>query len=199
MGAVGVIVVLVIAGILFFGFDVAYRATLDKNDWTIELLRAQIRMAKEHDEARKVAATMRRDASDLELNALALLAGPPMLLETFVRLTQRLSIGFQWDPLKKPIQWEAPGRPTDEEIGRNAALLVLWNRDYIGGVLPAGYGEYAAVASPESLAVKVVLDRLPHTLKAQAEEGQQLSLALPLLDQDPARLALELRHSSTLG
>lgn len=70
-------------------------------------------------------------------------------------------------------------RPTHEEIRRNAALLVLWDREYIGGILPAGYGGYTAVASNEAMAVKAVLDRLPQSIKAQIHGEQQLSLALP--------------------
>jgi hypothetical protein len=181
MGVLVVVVgvVVVTAGILLCVFESGYRAALDTKTRTIELLTEQIRMAKEHEEACKVAAMVRRDASDLELNAVALLAGPPMLLETFVHLTHRVSIGFPWDPLKRPIQWKAPGRQTHEEVRRNAALLVLWDREYIGGVLPAGYGDYTAVASNGAMAVKAVLDRLPQSIKAQVHGEQQLSLALP--------------------
>ncbi|MFQ5960292.1 MAG: hypothetical protein ACE5MG_02770 [Candidatus Methylomirabilales bacterium] len=177
MGLV-ILVVIVTAGILLCGFEYAYRASLDKRDWTIKLLTEQIRLAQGYDEARRTAATVRTDASDRELSALALLAGPLTLFETFIHLTHKVSVGFQWDPLKERIEWEPPGRPSPEEIMRNAALLVLWHRGYVGGVLPAGYGGYAAVASNEAMAVKAVLDRLPQS-KAQIHGEQQLSLALP--------------------
>ena len=178
MGLV-ILVVIVTAGILLCCFEYAYRASLDKRDWTIKLLKEQIKLAQDYDEARKTAATARTDASDRELNALALLAGPLTLYETFVHLTQKVSIGFQCDPVHERIEWEPSGRPSPEEIMQNAALLVLWHQGYVGGVLPAGYGGYAAVASNEAMAVKAVLDRLPQSVKAQVHGEQQLSLALP--------------------
>lgn len=196
MGVVVFIGIVVIAGIIFCRCEWAYRAALDEKDWTIEFLRVQIEMAKEHDEAREVAATMRSDVSGLELKALALLAGPPTLVKTFVHLTERVSIGCHLDLLKNPVQWEAPRRPTHDEIQRNAALIVLWDRGYIGGVLPAGYGSYAAVASNEAMAVKAVVDRLPRTFKTQLQVEQQLSLALPAVDGGPGRLAFQLRYWS---
>lgn len=170
---VGVLVAIV--GILLVLFESAYRAESDKKDWTIALLREQIRISKEYDEALEVAARVPSDVSDLELKALALLAGPPRLLETFLYLTDHVSMGFQWDPLKEPIQWKEPGRPTHEEIKRNAALLVLWDRDYIGDVLPAGYGGYSIVATNEAMAVRAACDRLPETLKAKVREEQPRS------------------------
>jgi hypothetical protein len=173
-------VAIVTGGILLCVFESTYRAALDKKTWTIELLREQIRLAQEYDEARKVVATARSDASDRELNALALHAGPLTLLETFVYLTHKLSVGFQWDPLTERFEWEPTERPSHEDIRRNAALLVLWHKGYVGGVLPAGYGGYAAVASNEAMAVKTVLDRLPQRVKTQMHGEQQLSLGLPL-------------------
>jgi hypothetical protein len=172
-------VAVVTGGILLCVFELAYRAALNKKSWTIALLREQIGLAQAYDEARKVVVTARSDASDRELNALALHAGPLALLETFVTLTHKLSVGFQWDPLTDRIEWEPPGRPSHEEIRRNAALLVLWHKGYVGGVLPAGYGGYAAVASNEAMTVKAVLDRLPQIVKVQVHGEQQLSLALP--------------------
>lgn len=116
---------MVIVGALSVFLESRYRAASDKKDWTIAVLREQIRMAKEHDAARKVAATEWSKASDLELNALALRAGPPRLLEMFLFLTDHVSIAFQWDPSRELPQWKERRRPTPEEIQRNAAILVL--------------------------------------------------------------------------
>ncbi len=175
----------VIGGILLIVFESAYRGALQKKEWTIALLREQIRMTKEHDEAREVAARIGNDPADLELNALALLAGPPGLFETFLHLTDHVSIGFQWDPLKEPIHWEGSGRPTHEEIKRNAALLVLRDGDYTGDVLPAGFGGYAVVASNKAMAVRAVCNRIPETLKAKVREEQPRSQMLTLPFPDP--------------
>ncbi len=90
-------VVLVVGGLSVF-LESRYRAASDKKDWTIAVFREQIRMAKEHDAAREVAATARSKASDLELNGLVLRTGPPRPLEMFLYLTDHVSIAFQWDP-----------------------------------------------------------------------------------------------------
>ena len=170
---VGLLVVIVGAFLVFF--ESAYRTVSDKKDWTIALLREQIRIAKAHDEARKAAVLVRSDASDLELKALALATGPPRLLETFLYLTDHVSIGFQWDPSTEPIQWKASVRPTPEEIRRNAAILVLWDRYYISSVFPGGFGGYSILASNEAMAVRAIYNRLPEPLKAKVSGEQHRS------------------------
>ena len=173
--ATGVLVV--ILGVLLVFFDSRYRTESDKKDWTIALLREQTKMAKEYDEARKGAARKRSNASDLELKALALLTGPPRLLEMFLYLTDHVSIAFEWDPSKEPPQWKAPGRPTHEEIRRNAAILVLWDREYISGVFPAGYDDYSMVASNGAMTIRAAYNRLPEPLKAKSSEVQHRPLS----------------------
>jgi len=157
--------VVVIAGLVVF-FESRYRAASDSKDWTIAVLREQIQMAKEYDDARKVAATAWSKASDLELNALAMRAGPLRLREMFLFLTDHVSIAFPWDPSMEPPQWKESRRPTPEEIQRNAAVLVLWDQEYISGVLPAGYDAYSLIASNGAMAIRTLYNRLLESLKA---------------------------------
>jgi hypothetical protein len=166
-------VLVVILGVLLIFFDSSVRTESDKKDWTIVLLREQTQMAKAFDEARKGAARMRSTASDSEIKALAFLAGPPQLLEMFIYLTDHVSIAFDWDPSREPPQWKAPGRPTPEDIKRNAAILVLWDREYISGVFPAGYDDYSMVASNGAMTVRATYDRLLEPPKAKSVDSQQ--------------------------
>ncbi len=69
-------------GIILVLFRSAYRRVLKRKDRTIGVLREQIRIAKELDEAHEVAARIQHDASAIELRALALAAGRPSLLES---------------------------------------------------------------------------------------------------------------------
>jgi hypothetical protein len=156
--------VVLVGGLVVF-FESRYRAASDKKDWIIAVLRAQIQMANEYDDARKVAATAWSKASDLELNALALRAGPPRLREMFLYLTDHVSIAFPWDPSMEPPQWKESRRPTLEEIQRNAAVLVLWDREYISGILPAGYDGYSMIASNGAMAIRAVYNRLLESLR----------------------------------
>jgi hypothetical protein len=167
---VGALVVVV--GLIAVFFESRYRAESDKKNWLIAVLREQIRMAKEYDETRKVATTAWSNASDLELNALTMLGGPPPLREMFLYLTDHVSIAFEWDPSTEPPQWKEPRRPTLADIRRNAAILVLWDRDYISGVLPAGDDGYSMVASNGAMAIRALYNRLPQSLKTEIPEEQ---------------------------
>lgn len=168
-------VLVVILGTLVVYFESKYRATLDKKEWTIAVLTEHLRMGKEYDDACTVAAGLRSSVPDLELKALALMAGPRKLLETFLYLTDHVSIAFPWDPSSEPPQWKEPARPTPDEIQRYAAILVLWDREYISGVLPAGYEGYSVVASNVAMAVRAVYNRLPEPLKAEVSQEQHRS------------------------
>jgi hypothetical protein len=163
---------LVLVAIVLSLFESRYRAIMEKKDRTSALLTEQIRMATEHDEAVKVAASVHGDAPEPQRQALALCAGSPRLLETFLRLTDRLGMGVQGDPLEEPIQWEGRGRPSYEDIETIAAVRVLQDIEYVGGVFPAGYGEYVIVATNEAMAVRAALDRLPESLKAKVRQEQ---------------------------
>ncbi len=168
-------VLLVIGGVLVTYFGSASRKVSEKKDWSTALRREEIRIAKELDEARSKAARVGRNASALEREALAFFAGPPDLLETFLYLTDHVSIGFEWDPLEDPIQWKPGDRLTRKEVTLVATLRVLRDKDYIGGVLPAGEGGYSIFASNEAIAVRSVWNRLPETLKAKVREEHHRS------------------------
>lgn len=170
-GGVGVSVI--ILAILLGVCESRYRAAAEERKGsTITLLGKQKNMATDHIEARKVAAKVQGGTSDLEREALALLVGPQRLLQTFLRLTDYANLRFQGDPLEEPIQWKIWGRPSDEQIGEIAVIRVLRDREYVSGVLPAGYGDYAVVASNEAMALRTAYDRLPETLKEKARREQ---------------------------
>lgn len=165
-------VLIVVVGVLLGICESKYRPSLEKKDRAIRVLSEQLKIAKEHEEARKLAAKVSSDASDAELKALALVAGRPILLETFLYLTNNVSIGFEWNPLKDPPQWDTEERPTHKEIERIAAVRVLRDRDYVSGAMDSGFGGYAIVASNEAMAVKSAHDRLPNPLKEKVREPQ---------------------------
>ncbi|MFQ5931462.1 MAG: hypothetical protein ACE5MM_03545 [Nitrospiraceae bacterium] len=172
-GESGLGVSLVVLAILLGVFESRSRsATEEKKGWTIALLREQAHTATGHIEARKVAAKVQGSTSDLEREALALLVGPRELLETFLHLTDHVNIRLQGDPLEDPVQWKGWGRPSDEQIEEIAVIRVLRDREYVSGVLPAGYGDYAVVASNEALALRTAFDRLPATLKNKVRKEQ---------------------------
>ena len=163
---------LLIAGVLIRIFESRYRAICAKKDGTIRLFREQMKMASEHKEARIQAARVRPGASNLEVGVLALLAGPSMLFETFLRLTEKLKIGIKWDPFKEPFQWEGRERASRGEIGQIAAIRVLRDQGYVSVPLPTVDG-YAFIASNEAIAMRAAYDRLPEAMKAKARERQQ--------------------------
>jgi hypothetical protein len=167
---------ILIAGVLIRIFELRYesryRAICAKKDGTIKLFREQMKMASEHKEARIQAARVRPGASNLEVGVLALLAGPSMLFETFLHLTEKLKIGVKWDPFKEPFQWEGRERASHGEIGRIAAIRVLRDQGYISVPLATVDG-YACIASNEAIAMRAAYDRLPEAMKAKARERQQ--------------------------
>ncbi|MFQ5802262.1 MAG: hypothetical protein ACE5JQ_05110 [Candidatus Methylomirabilales bacterium] len=163
---------LLIAGVLTCIFESRYRAICAKKDGTIRLFREQIKMASEHKEARIQAARVRPGASNLEVGVLALLAGPPKLFETFLRLTEKLKIGVKWDPFKEPFHWEGRKRASRGEIGWIAAIRVLRDQGYISVPLPTVDG-YALIASNQAVAARTAYDRLPEAMKAKVRERQR--------------------------
>ncbi len=164
---------LVVLAILLGVCESRHRATTEaKKGSTITLLGKQKKAATEHDQARRVVARVQGGTSGLEREALALLVGPQRFLETFLRLTDHVNLRFQGDPLEEPIQWKRWGRPSDEQIEEIATVRVLWDREYVSGVLPAGYGDYTVVASNEAMALRTAFDRLPATLKEKARREQ---------------------------
>lgn len=175
---VGLIVITVgllvaIVGVLLVLFESKHLAALEEKEWTIMLLQEQMRMAKAYEEACKIAGQGNNEAAEPERKALALLAGPPRLLEMFLYLTDHVSISFQWDPSTDQPRLMTPGRPTLEEIQRNAAILILWDQKYISGALPAGFDEYSMVASGGAMAVRAAYDRLPESFKTRSLQQEQ--------------------------
>ncbi len=172
---------LVVLAILLGVCESRHRATTkEKKGSTITLLGKQKKAATEHDQARRVVARVQGGTSGLEREALALLVGPQRLLETFLRLTDHVNLRFQGDPLEEPIQWKRWGRPSDEQIEGIATVRVLWDREYVSGVLPAGYGDYTVVASNEAMALRTAFDRLPATLKDKVRKEQPGESSAPL-------------------
>jgi hypothetical protein len=165
----GVIVILVISlilGVIVLSVrESRLRASAEIKDWIAAVLREHIKMAKEYEEAREVAKRDQGGASDLELEAVALLMGRRRLLETFIRLTDRVVTSCPLDPLRDPPVWEGGVRPSEEEMEKTAALRFLYRKGYVSGVFPAGFGGYSIMGTNEARAVRAALDRLPETVK----------------------------------
>jgi len=170
MGLVDVVILIIVISLVLGVIVLAvresrHRASAERKDWTIAVLREHIKMVKEDGEAREVAKRDQGDASDLELEALALLVARRELLETFLRLTDRVSISCPLDPLRDPPEWEGEVRPNEEEIEKTAAVRFLHRKRYVSGVFPAGFGSYSIVGTNEARAVRAALDGLPETVK----------------------------------
>lgn len=163
---------LVIAWVLMRIFESRYRTLYAKKDETIRLFREQLKLASEHNKARMRATQVKPSASNLELEVLALLSGPPMLFNTFRRLTDQLTLTFEWDPSKEPFQWEGRENATRGEIGRIAAIRVLRDEGYTGNPLPT-VGGFAFIASNYAITMRTAYNSLPEALKAKARQRQQ--------------------------
>ncbi len=79
------------------------RREVKGKDLTVEMLREQFKMMDEHHKVREVVAKVPHVEPRPRLKALAFLAAPPRLLETFVSLSDHVQIWFPKDPLEEPI------------------------------------------------------------------------------------------------
>jgi hypothetical protein len=144
---------------------------LRNKDLTIELLMKQLKILDEYDKARRLAALVPHDGSDLRLKALRLHVGCPNALKTFLDVTEQKLMRLPFDMFEDEIRWGMLGELTKDEIEKLAAFRFLRDLDYVAVYAESTdhYTEYCIFPTAAGQGVRRAYDQLPRTLKATIE------------------------------
>lgn len=104
-------------------------------------------------------------SDDLELEAILLFTGHTAIRDAFLELTDQGHIHLKTNPMEKKFRWEAPGRPTEKDIERDAAVWILIDSGLIADMEDCGTADFSAISAEKAEKVRAIYDQLPKKLK----------------------------------